>query len=203
MKIYQTAMTPSCRRVSIFLKELQVEVPIEELNVRAGDNLTDEFAAKSVNGRVPLLELEDGTTICESVAICRYFDEITKSDKGLFGTSAKEKADVEMWHRVVEFQGLYAGFQAFRNLTSIYSDRETCVYDWGVESKERLIQFLPQLEQRLAESDYVASSRFTIVDITTFILIGFAQNGLEIEVLPAYPNINRWFDLVSSRPSFQ
>jgi len=203
MKICQTAMTPSCRRVSIFLKELQVEVPREELNVRAGDNLTDEFAAKSVNGRVPLLELDDGTTICESVAICRYFDEITKSGKDLFGTSAKEKADVEMWHRVVEFQGLYAGFQAFRNLTSIYSDRETCVYDWGVESKERLIQFLPQLDQRLTERDYVASSRFTIVDITTYILIGFAQNGLEIEVLAEYPNINRWFDLVSSRPSFQ
>ncbi|EGA70351.1 glutathione S-transferase domain-containing protein [Vibrio sinaloensis DSM 21326] len=203
MKIYQTAMTPSCRRVSLFLNELGIEVPRIEINVKEGDNLTEEFKAKAVNGRVPLLELDDGSTICESVAICRYFDEIAFNDKSLFGITTKEKADVEMWHRIIEFQGLYTGFQAFRNLTSIYDDRETCVYEWGAESKNRVREFLPQLDERLANSGYVASERFTIVDITAYIFVGFAQNGLEIEVLEQYPNIRRWFELVSSRPAFQ
>ena len=203
MKIYQTGMTPSCRRVSLFLRELGIEVVREEINVREGDNLTAEFKAKAVNGRVPLLELDDGSTICESVAICRYFDEIAFNEKSLFGVTTKEKADVEMWHRIVEFQGLYAGFQAFRNLTSVYADRENCVYEWGVESKKRVDEFLPQLDERLASSGYVASERFTIVDITAYIFIGFAQNGLEIDVVGQYPNIRRWFDLVSSRPAFQ
>ena len=108
-----------------------------------------------------------------------------------------------MWHRVVEFQGLYAGFQAFRNLTSIYADRENCVYDWGVESKQRVIDFLPQLDSRLAESCYIAAQRFTIVDITAYIFVGFAQKALEIDVLGEYPNIGRWFNVVATRPAFQ
>lgn len=203
MKLYETAMTPSCRRVSIFLKELGVDVERVALNVREGDNLTDTFKDKSVNGKVPMLELDDGTTLCESVAICRYFDETTANDKNLFGHDALSKAQVEMWHRVVEFQGLYAGFQAFRNLSGIYQDRETCVAAWGEESKSRVVEFLPQLDARLAQSDYVAGSAFTIVDITAFIFAGFAQKALEIDVTGQYANIARWQQVIAQRPSFQ
>lgn len=203
MKIYETAMTPSCKRVSIFLKELGVEVDRIALNVREGDNLQPAFSSKSVNGKVPLLELDDGTTICESVAICRYFDEAVENDLALFGRTAVEKAKVEMWHRVVEFQGLYAAFQAFRNITAIYSDRENCIAEWGQESKERVGAFLPLLDKQLAESPYVVSDRFTIVDITAFIFVNFAINGLAFSVLEQYPNIARWFETVAARPAFQ
>lgn len=203
MKIYETEMTPSCRRVSLFLRELGVDVPRVQVNVRDGENLTDEFLRKCVNGKVPLLELDDGTTVCESVAICRYFDEVTPNDHALFGRNALEKAQVEMWHRVVEFQGLVAGFQAFRNLTGMYKDREHCVEAWGVESKARVEAFLPQLDQRLAESSYVAGEHFTIVDITSYIFIGFAMKGLNIEVLNRFTHIAKWFECVSARPAFQ
>ncbi|CCN45902.1 putative Glutathione S-transferase [Vibrio nigripulchritudo MADA3029] len=203
MKLYETAMTPSSRRVTIFMKELGIEMEKEQLNVRAGDNLTPEYLAKSLNGKVPLLELDGGEVISESVAICRYLDAVTENNKALFGKDALEQANVEMWHRVMEFEGLYAGFQAFRNLTGIYSDRETCVEAWGVESKKRVESFLPKLEKRLAESEYVAADHFTIVDITGAIFIGFAANGLEIEVFEPYPAIKKWFDSVSARESFQ
>ncbi|EGU54506.1 glutathione S-transferase domain-containing protein [Vibrio nigripulchritudo ATCC 27043] len=203
MKLYETAMTPSSRRVTIFMKELGIEMEKEQLNVRAGDNLTPEYLAKSLNGKVPLLELDGGEVISESVAICRYLDAVTENSKALFGKDALEQANVEMWHRVMEFEGLYAGFQAFRNLTGIYSDRETCVEAWGVESKKRVESFLPKLEKRLAESEYVAADHFTIVDITGAIFVGFAANGLEIEVFESYPAIKKWFDSVSARESFQ
>ncbi|MBD1567542.1 glutathione S-transferase [Vibrio sp. S12_S33] len=203
MKLYEFAPTPSCRRVSIFLKELGLDVPREQVNVREGDNLSAEFSQKSVNGKVPLLELDSGETICESVAICRYFDSIKENDSSLFGDSALDKAQVEMWHRVVEFQGLYAAFQAFRNISGIYQDRETCVSEWGYESKHRVASFLPILDQRLSDSDYVATERFTIVDITAFIFVGFAEKALELNVLETYPNIARWFEALNQRPSFQ
>ncbi|KJY83652.1 glutathione S-transferase [Vibrio galatheae] len=203
MKLYETAMTPSCKRVNIFLKEIGGEVDRMALNVREGDNLSDVFKSKSVNGKVPVLELKDGTTICESVAICRYFDEVFVNDLALFGANPLERAQVEMWHRVVEFQGLYTAFQAFRNITAIYQDRENCVAAWGDESKSRVSEFLPVLDKRLAESDYIAADSFTIVDITGYIFIGFAVNGLQIEVLEHYPNIARWFEKVSQRPAFQ
>ncbi|MBY8035362.1 glutathione S-transferase [Vibrio fluvialis] len=203
MKLYETAVTPSCRRVSIFLKELGVDVERVALNVREGDNLTESFKSKSVNGKVPMLELDDGTTLCESVAICRYFDESNPNDRHLFGRDALDKAKVEMWHRVTEFQGLYAGFQAFRNLTGIYKDRENCVLAWGEESKARAASFLPQLDARLKESNFVATHYFTIVDITAFIFIGFADKALELSPLAQYPNIARWFEMIQQRPAFQ
>lgn len=203
MKLYETAMTPSSRRVSIFLKELGLEVERVSVDVRSGENLSAAFQSKSINGKVPLLELDDGTTLCESVAICRYFDQATPNSLQLFGRSALEQAQVEMWHRVVEFQGLYAGFQAFRNLTGIYKDRENCVQAWGEESKARVAEFIPQLELRLAQSEFIASDRFTIVDITAYIFIGFAQKALELPVLGHYPNISRWFEQLTQRPAFQ
>ncbi|MBY8089909.1 glutathione S-transferase [Vibrio fluvialis] len=203
MKLYETAVTPSCRRVSIFLKELGVDVERVALNVREGDNLTESFKSKSVNGKVPMLELDDGTTLCESVAICRYFDESNPNDRNLFGRDALDKAKVEMWHRVTEFQGLYAGFQAFRNLTGIYKDRENCVLAWGEESKARAASFLPLLDARLKESNFVATDYFTIVDITAFIFIGFADKALELNPLAQCPNIARWFEMIQQRPAFQ
>ncbi|HCG8609572.1 glutathione S-transferase [Vibrio parahaemolyticus] len=203
MKLYETAMTPSCKRVSIFLKEIGGEVERVALNVREGDNLSESFQQKSVNGKVPLLELDGGTTICESVAICRYLDEAFENDLALFGANQLERAQVEMWHRVVEFQGLYAAFQAFRNITAIYQDRENCVAAWGEESKSRVLEFLPTLDKRLSESEYIATDQFSIVDITGYIFIGFAVNGLSIEVFEKYPNIARWFEQVSARDAFQ
>lgn len=203
MKLYETAMTPSCRRVSIFLKELGIDVERIQVDVRGGENLSDTFKSKSLNGKVPLLELDEGTTLCESVAICRYFDLSYPNMHKLFGDSALEQAQVEMWHRLVEFQGLYAGFQAFRNLSGIYKDREHCVYACGEESKARVAAFLPQLEQRLAQSQFIATDRFTIVDITAYIFIGFAQKALELPVVGHYLHITRWFEQLSQRPAFQ
>lgn len=203
MKLYETSTTPSCRRVSIFLKELGIDVERVQVDVRGGENLSDTFKSKSLNGKVPLLELDEGTTLCESVAICRYFDLAYPNMHKLFGDSALEQAQVEMWHRVVEFQGLYAGFQAFRNLSGIYKDREHCVYAWGEESKARVAAFLPQLELRLAQSRFIATDRFTIVDITAYIFIGFAQKALELSVFEHYPHITRWFEQLSQRSAFQ
>lgn len=145
MKLYETAMTPSCRRVSIFLKELGIDVERIQVDVRGGENLSDTFKSKSLNGKVPLLELDEGTTLCESVAICRYFDLAYPNMHKLFGDSALEQAQVEMWHRLVEFQGLYAGFQAFRNLSGIYKDREHCVYAWGKRAKHAWQRFCHNL----------------------------------------------------------
>ncbi|WP_423841098.1 glutathione S-transferase [Vibrio mytili] len=203
MKLYETAATPSCRRVSIFLNEIGGEVERIALNVREGDNLSEDFRKKSVNGKVPMLELKDGTTICESVAICRFLDEEFSNNLNLFGKNQLERAQVEMWHRVVEFQGLYTAFQAFRNITEIYKDRETCVKEWGEESKQRVLAFLPVLEKRLEESKFIASDRYTIVDITAFIFIGFAINALKIDVLTTTPNISRWYEQVSARDAMQ
>lgn len=203
MKLYQHAPTPSCRRVTIFMKLIGVELESVTINGREGDNLSPDYKSKSVNGKIPLLEVEPGTYISESVAICRYLDEAHSNSANLFGANPLEKAQIEMWNRVSEFQGLYTAFQAFRNLTKIYADRETCVEAWGEESKQRVVDFVPVLESRLAESPFVATSQLTIADITAFIFVGFTQNALQIDVLGENSNIKSWFDKLSALPEFQ
>ncbi|OEF30142.1 glutathione S-transferase family protein [Vibrio rumoiensis] len=203
MKIYEFATNPSSRRVGIFLKELGIEVDRVQLNVRDGENLTEEYLEKSINGKVPMLELDDGTAISESVAICRYFAN-AEGDLSLFGETAVEAGKVEMWHRIVEFDGLYAGFQAFRNLSGVFSDRERCVKAWGEESKLRVEEFLPKLDKQLSRNEFIAGDKFSIVDITGFMLIDVVcLKALEIQAVDLYPNIKSWYERMSARPTFQ
>lgn len=203
MKIYEFAANPSSRRVGIFLKELNVEVDRVQLNVREGANLTSEYQDKSVNGKVPMLELDDGSCISETIAICRFFAEY-QNDTSLFGTTSVEKGKVEMWQRIVELDGLHMGFQAFRNLSGVYSDRERCVESWGKESKLRVEEFLPKLDKQLSEHPYIAGDRFSIADITGFIFIDFVcEKALEIQALDTYPHIQAWHHKLLERPAFQ
>lgn len=200
MKIYELAPSPSARRVSIFLAEMGIDVERVSIDIRGGENLSDAFQAKSQNGLIPVLELDDGTTISESVAICRYFDEAYPNEHSLFGHTPLEKAQVEMWQRIVELKGLFVAMQAFRNITGVYKDRETCVESWGEVSRQRLIAFLPVLDKRLSESAFVAGDTFTVADITAYVMCNFMKN-LNINLDDSLPHIQAWFQTVSQRPS--
>ncbi|MDR9765252.1 glutathione S-transferase [Shewanella baltica] len=200
MKLYELAPTPSARRVNIFLAEKGIEVPRVNVDIRGGENLSAEFKAKSVNGRIPLLELDDGSYLCESIAICRYLEEIHPSVNSLFGNTPLERAKVEMWQRIIELQGLMVGFQAFRNLSGVYKDRENCVESWGAESRQRVIDFLPSLDQQLSKSPFVAGDEFSIADISAYVFISFIKN-LDIEVTDSLPHLKAWFITMVQRPA--
>jgi glutathione S-transferase len=202
MRLFEFAPSPSAVRVSIFLAEIGTDIERVHVDIRGGENLGNEFKNKSVNGKIPVLELDDGTTICESVAICRYLELLKPIQSSLFGNSPLEQAQVEMWHRVVEFQGLVPAMQAFRNLSGIFKDRENVVEVWGKESRQRLVDFLPTLERQLASFDYIAGEHFSIVDITAYCLINFIK-FVEIELDDSLPNLQQWFERVAQRPSIK
>jgi len=104
MKLYGEAMpAPNPRRVRIFLAEKGVEVPEIRIGMREGGHRSPEHLARNSLGQVPVLELDDGTTISETIAICRYF-EVLHPDPPLFGVSALEQAHIEMWTRRMEFR---------------------------------------------------------------------------------------------------
>ena len=135
MKIYESHMAPNCRRVSIFLAEKGVDdIEYQQLDLSKGENLSKEFAAKNRFRRVPALEFDDGSSLAESVAICRYFEE-TVSQPALFGSSALEKAEVEMWSRRLEFSLFLSTAFYFRHTTGFFKDRETVVPEWGEANK--------------------------------------------------------------------
>ncbi|WP_394209617.1 glutathione S-transferase [Enterovibrio calviensis] len=201
MKLYEKGPAPSAQRVSLFMAEKGIVIPRVDVDIRGGENITDAFKEISVNGRIPVLELDDGSTLCESIAICRYLDAEFPTDHALFGDCPLSIGQVEMWNRIAEFQGLFSAFQAFRNITSIYDDRERCVEAWGVESKQRVIEFLPVLEKRLAETPYLAGERFSVADITAYVMCGFIEN-LGIHIDESLPSLVTWQQKLSQRPAF-
>eukprot|EP01036_Dinobryon_divergens_P002372 gene2372-3122_t len=105
MKLYDGGRTPNPRRVRIFLAEKELSVPLVFIDIAKMEHMSTEFTARNPAQRIPALELDDGTVIAESVAICRYFEEINPAPP-LFGTGAKERATVEMWNRQIEL-GLF------------------------------------------------------------------------------------------------
>lgn len=201
MKLYTAPSTPNHRRVAIFLAEKGIELETETIDLRGAQNLSDAFAKKNPFGRIPVLELDDGVCIAESVAICRYF-EAKQPQPPLFGVDAETMAEIEMWTRRAEISFLMPVAAAFRNISGFFKDREECVPEWGQIQAQVAADTLPKFDDRLAESEFLADSGFSVADITLAITLEFAKRTQQ--TLPYdLPNITRWFDAVQARPSWK
>lgn len=199
MKLYESP-SPNARRVHIFMAEKGIECERIAVDIRAAENLSAEYLAKNPGGRVPLLELEDGTFIGESVAICRYLESL-QPESPLFGESGIEAAKVEMWQRRAELNFLLEVAGAFRNITGFFKDRETCVAEWGQVCAERAPKMLSMFDEQLSQTAYLAGDTFSIADITLAVALDFARM-VKVVALPELPNIERWYGQVSARSSF-
>lgn len=201
MKLYEYNPFPNPRRVRMFLAEKGIEnVELVQIDVPSGEHRTEEFIKKNPSAVVPLLELDDGTCISESFAISRYFESAYPKPY-LMGTTPKESAVIDMWQRRVEqsLMGCVSTYfhQATEGLGALelYQNK-----DWGEKNREMAISGLEQLDKQLATNKYVAGDTYSIADITALCAIDFAL-FIKIEKLEDYPNINRWYDEVSKRPS--
>lgn len=199
-------VAPNPRRVRVFLAEKGIEVPTVEINIRAGENLQPGFLAINPRGVLPTLELDDGTVLDESTAICRYFEAL-QPEPALFGRTPLEIALVESWNRRVEFDAGQAVIDAFRNSYPPYADRAvpgrsgTPAIPALVErGRARLAEFFPFIERRLGESEFVAGAGFSFADITLLCITDFAR-ALKMAVPEDMPNFLRWHATVSARPS--
>ena len=200
MRIIETRTAPNPRRVRIFLAEKQIAVPFEEVEIMQGELRTHEFSSVNPWQRVPVLILDDGTAISESVAICRYFEEL-QSEPALFGRGAVGRALVEMWNRRVELGVFAAVASVFRHLHPKMSRLEAPqVSAWGEANKTKVAEMLSLMDARLGEARFIAGKDFSIADITALVAIDFMKAARLPR--PAGPtNLERWHREVSSRPS--
>ena len=141
MKLYDSKMAPNPRRVRIFLAEKNIEVPTVQVDIGKAENRQPPYLARNPLGGVPVLELDDGSHIAESVAICRYFEEI-QPDPPLFGTDAVDRARVEMWQRRMEFEVFQLTGQCFRNTHDFLKARIPRVPEFGEVCKETVLKRL-------------------------------------------------------------
>jgi len=200
VKILETRAAPNPRRVRIFLAEKGIEVPFEELDLMKGALKTPEFTKMNRLQRVPVLILDDGTAIAETMAICRYFDEV-KPEPALFGTGPRERALVEMWARRMEFNLLWCVAQAFRHLHPAMAQLEVPqVAEWGEANKPRVLEVLQFMDEELASRPYIAGEQFSIADITGLVAVDFMR-AARIQRPAELKNVERWHQAVSARPS--
>lgn len=200
MKIIETRRAPNPRRVRMFLAEKGIEIAYEEIDLLGGNLRTAGFTAMNPMHQVPVLVLDDGTCISESVAICRYFEDL-HPEPALFGRGALGRATVEMWNRRMELGFFVQVAQVFRHLHPKMADNELPqVAVWGEANKPKALDSLAFLDGRLAASRYVAGETFSIADITALVATDFMKPA-KLEVPQGLVNFSRWYAEVTARPS--
>jgi len=205
MKLYDEKMpAPNPRRVRIFLAGKGISIPLERIALASGAHKTPEFKAKNTLGQVPVLELDDGTTISETVSICRYFEALQPAPP-LFGRDPREIALIDMWIRRVELHLSAHLSQVWINThpyTEAYAARMgiTRYPDFGEESRTRLVDRMRWLDGEIAGRDFIAGDNFSMADIATLTIVDFAA-FIGIPLPEGTENLKAWHARISARPS--
>ena len=200
MKLYDGGKAPNPRRVRIFLAEKGIDVPIVPVDMGAMGHRGADVTALNPLQRLPVLVLDDGTVISETIAICRYFEELHPNPP-LFGEGALGKAKVEMWQRRLELNLLLPVGAAFRHIHPAMKEWEVPqIAEWGEANKPKVKQFLAFLDAHLADHRYLAGEDFSIADITAMVGVDFMKPA-RIDVPAEAANLRRWHAEVAGRPS--
>jgi len=200
MKLYDGGRAPNPRRVRIFLAEKGVSVPLEPVDLGAKAHKTQAFTALNPLQRLPVLVLDDGTVLTESIAICHYFEGL-HPEPALFGRDPKSAALIEMWQRRLELN-LYTAVQAvFRHLHPGMREMEVPqVPDWGEANKPRVLEFLALLDRELQNRPFIAGETFSVADITGLVTLDFLKPA-KLTIPPEFTQVVRWHRDLAARPS--
>ena len=199
MNIYDTKTAPTPRRVRIFLAEKGIDIEYVQVDLAKGENLSPEMRAKNPIGKIPVLELDDGTCIGESDAICLYFEAL-QPEPPLMGVTPLEKGVIAMWQRQIEMCLFNQVGMCFQHTTGYFKDRMTPVPEFGKVSGINANKYLSVLDKRLAENEFMAGDKFSIADITALCAIDFGR-VVELRIGEDQVNLQRWYDQINSRPS--
>ena len=202
MKLYDAGRAPNPRRVRIFLKEKGIDVPMEPVDLGAMQHRSDRYTAINPLQRIPALELDDGTIITESIAICRYFEAL-QPEPALFGRGAVQIARIEMWQRRIELHLLLGISQVFRHLHPGMKDHEIPqVAEWGEANWPRVLDFLAMMDKELAGRRFAAGDEYSVPDITGLVALDFLR-AAKLSLPPELVHVARWHAELAARPSAQ
>jgi len=202
LKLYSSKLAPSPLKVVIFLKEKGILDQVEIVNLDLGklEHKTPEYKAIAPNSRVPALQLDDGTIILETTAICRYLEALYP-EPNLFGESPIEIASIEMWYSRVTYELMVPLMHGFRHTHPHMSQMENQNQEYGLAQRELAVKSLDTYNNIIASREYIAGERFTYADIQMVTSLQFLVrlNRLDIQ---DYENLNDYINQISSRPSF-
>ena len=200
MKFYNS-VGPNPRVVRMFAAERGVELPKEEVDLRAGDNRREPYLAKNPSGQMPALELDEGEVLAEITAICEYLDE-TAPGPSLIGSTPRERAETRMWTRRIDLnivEPMLNGFRFSEGL-KLFQNRIRCIPEAASGLKATAAEKLKWLDGLMEGKQFVCGDRFTLADILLFCMVDFG-NAVGQKLDPGLKNLNAWFERVKARPS--
>jgi glutathione S-transferase len=200
LKLYDSRRAPNPRRVRWFMAEKEIEdVEIVEVDIFAGQHRTPDYLARTGLPSVPALEMDDGTTITESVAICRYLESVYPAPN-LFGVDPREVAIIEMWARRAEMLVATPLMLTVRHSHPALAAIETQIPQVAASNRAAAEKGIRVLDRRLAESPFIAGDRVTIADILAVTGIDFARMA-RFRPDPELVNVKRWLEAMMARPA--
>ena len=199
MKLYNLAGGSNPRRVRILLAEKGIEIPMIEVDTVNHENTSPEFLAKNPLGKLPVLELDDGTILCESMAICRYFEAL-HPEPSLLGSTPLEVALIEMWNRRAELELAMPIAQTFQHTHPYWADRLQQVPEYGEVCRQKAHKTMQWFNEELASREFLAGDHYTIADISAQVGIILGKVA-KIRIPEELTHLTRWFETVSARPS--
>ena len=202
MKLYDGGRAPNPRRVRIFFAEKGLPLPeVVPVDLARKEHRTQAFARLNPAQSLPVLLLDDGTALAETMAICRYVEAL-HPEPALFGRDAKEQAIVEMWNRRIEL-GLFACVAAvFRHSHPAMAELEDQVPEWAAANRGRVDGHLRLLEDRLAAGPFLCGEALTVADITAGVAIDFMKPA-QLPLAEDFARIRRWHGALVARPSWK
>lgn len=206
MKLYDFKYAINPMRVRMFAGEKKIPldnsgaIQLVDIDMMKGMHRSPEYRSVAPNGLVPSLELDDGTVLQETIAICRYLDSLYPEPQ-LFGQTALQQAQVEMWQRKMEFELMLPTAMAFRHCSPMAKMLEDQVPEYGEKMRVRARKRLVILDKELSHKEYIAGDTFSVADITAWTTIKFFKKLSDTPIQPTQEKLQRWYDNIASRPS--
>ena len=204
--LYDCATAPSPRRARILLAEKGIAHDTVQVDLRSGEQLGEAYRRINPQCTVPALRTEEGLLLTDNAAITAYM-EARYPQPPLLGETPTEKAEIASWNWRVEFEGLLAIAEAFRNGSPAMANRALSgAVDYpqipalAERGLARVAQFFTVLNERLAGRDFIAADRFSVADITAVVAVDFAR---VVKQKPGeqHPHLLRWRSAMAARPS--
>ncbi|WP_394824681.1 glutathione S-transferase family protein [Pendulispora albinea] len=201
MKLYEFPYAPNPRRVRIFMAEKGIDLPRVAVDVLGKETRTAEFSKINSLGQVPVLQLEDGTLISESVAICRYLEELRPAP-ALFGSDAKSRAQVEMWNRRMESEIFGTIGNVGLHSDEFFKGKIAQVPAFSDAQRKAAPEKWAWLDRELADGrPFIAGEQFSVADITGMVA-SWLGGHLKIEIPASLTHVHRWHERMRARPSW-
>ena len=203
MKLYTFDPAPTPRRLALFLAYKGIHLPTQQVNLREGEQFSESFTAINPRCTVPALQLDDGTVLCEVLAICCYLEKLYPQ-KPLLGLDALPQAEVLMWDQYVFTEGFLPVAETLRNGSPAYKDRALSgparfaqIPALEARGRQRLRIFWRRLEEHLVARDFLVGDGITLADIDAYVLVGFA--GWIHEQIPEETlHVRNWYRRVGA-----